>query len=121
MDSIPEYERQTLKERVETHARTAWSERCTGVNVRFRGRYAYVEVFDNDPWFMPGSTNEEKEEIRQTPVKMCRLGWTGDMESWELAFHRYSDGRYQPSIDFDGSGRSAPEACFDCAAQVYLR
>jgi len=91
------------------------------VNVRFRGRYAYVEVFDSDPWFMPGSTKDEKKEIRQTPVKMCRLGWTGDMESWDLAFHKYSDGRYQPSIDFDGSGRSAPEACFDCAAQVYLR
>jgi hypothetical protein len=52
---------------------------------------------------------------------MCRLGWTGDMELWDLAFHRYSDGWYQPSIDSDGSGRSAPESCFDCAAQVHLR
>jgi hypothetical protein len=38
-----------------------------------------------------------------------------------LAFHKYSDGRYEPSIHFDGSGRSSPEACLDCAAQVYLR
>jgi hypothetical protein len=57
-----------------------------------------VEVFESDPWFMLGSTKDEKEEIRQTPVKMCRLGWAGDMGSWDLAFHRYSDGRYQPSI-----------------------
>ena len=70
---------------------------------------------------MSGSTNEEKEQIRQTPVKMCRLGWTGDMDLWDLAFHRYSDGRYQPSKSIDGSGQSSPEACFDCAAQVYLR
>jgi hypothetical protein len=34
---------------------------------------------------------------------MCRLGWTGDMESWDLAFHRYSDGRYEPSLHFDNS------------------
>lgn len=121
MDSIPEYARQSLEDRLEAHARTAWAERCADVNIRFRGRYAYVDVFDSDPWFMPGSTNDEKEQIRQTPVKMCRLGWTGDMESWDLAFHKYSDGRYQPSLDFSGSGRSAPETCFDCAAQVYLR
>ena len=121
MDSIPEYARQDLEDRLETHARTAWSKRCARVNVRFRGKYAYVEVFDSDPWIMPGSTKEEQEQVRQTPVKMCRLGWTGDMESWELAFHKYSDGQYEPSIHFDGSGISSPEACFDCAAQVYLR
>ena len=121
MDSIPGYARHALKKRLETHARTAWKERCAGVDIRFRGKYAYVDVFDREPWFMPGSTRDEKEEIRQTPVKMCRLGWTGDLELWELAFHRYSDGRYQPSINFDGLGISAPETCFDCAAQVYLR
>jgi hypothetical protein len=121
MDSVPEYARQALEDRLETHARTAWTERCAGVKVRFRGKYAYVDVFDSDPWIMPGSTNEEKEQILQTPVKMCRLGWTSDMELWDLAFHRYSDGKYVPSLHFDGSGRSSPEACFDCAAQVYLR
>lgn len=121
MDSVPNEARHALEERLEAHARTAWRERCAGVNVRFRGRYAYVEVFDSDPWFMPGSTKDEKEAIRQTPVKICRLGWTGDVELWDFAFHRYSDGRYQPSITFDGSERSTPESCFDCAAQVYLR
>ena len=121
MDSIPEYARHALEDRLETHARTAWTERCAGVNVRFRGKYAYVDVFDGDPWLMPGSTTEEKEQIRETSVKMCRLTWTGDMDSWEFAFHKYSDGRYEPSILFDGSPSSSPEACFDCAAQVYLR
>ena len=121
MDAIPEYARHALEDRLKTHARTAWTERCAGVDVRFRGKYAYVDVFDSDPWFMPGSTNEEKEQIRQTPVKMCRLTWTGDMEAWELAFHKYSNGRYEPSLPFDGSTSSSPEACFDFAAQVYLR
>ena len=44
-------------------------------------------------------------------MKMCRLRWTGDMESWELAFHKYSDEQYEPSIHFDGSGIGSPEAC----------
>ncbi len=64
MDSVPEYERQALKERLESHPQTAQSKRCAGVNVRFRGRYAYMVEFDNDPWFMPGSTTNKKEQIR---------------------------------------------------------
>jgi hypothetical protein len=52
---------------------------------------------------------------------MCRLEWTGDMDSWEFAFHKYSGGRYEPSIVFDGPSGNSPEACFDCAAQIYLR
>ena len=32
---------------------------------------------------------------------MCRLGWTSDMELWDLAFHKYSDSRYELSIHFD--------------------
>jgi len=121
MVSIPEHVRHALEDRLEMHARTAGSERCASVNIRFRGQYAYVDVFDSDPWIMPGSTKEEQEQVRQTPVKMCRLGWTGDMESWEFAFYKYSDGRYEPSMLFDGSSSSSPEACFDCAAQIYLR
>ena len=96
MDSIPEYARHALQDRLATHARTAWTERCAGVNVRFREQYACVEVFNSDPWIIPGSTTDEKEQVRQTPVKMCRLEGTGDMDSWEFAFHKYSEGRYEP-------------------------
>ena len=53
MNSIPDDVGKALTERLETHARTAWTERCAGVNVRFRGKYAYVDAFDSDPWFMP--------------------------------------------------------------------
>jgi len=47
---------------------------------------------------MPDASEEEKERIRQTPTKLCRLTWTGDPESWIFAFYKYSDERYEPSI-----------------------
>jgi hypothetical protein len=31
------------------------------------------------------------------------------MDSWELAFHKYSDGRYELSEGSDGSPSSSPE------------
>lgn len=121
MAPIPAYVRRDLQDRLERHARTAWNERCAHVEVRFRGEYAYVDAVESDPWVMPDASAEEKERIRQTPTKLCRLTWTGNPDSWVFAFYKYSDGRYEPSITLDGSFTGSPETCFDTAAQAYLR
>lgn len=121
MASIPESARRTLQSRIKSHARTAWNERCARVQVRFRGNYAYIDAYETDPWILPGTTEEEKERIRETPVKLCRLGWTGNPESWAFAFYKYSDDSYELSITLDGSFSGTPEVCFDTAAQAYLQ
>jgi hypothetical protein len=121
MAPVPESVRRTLTNRLETHARTAWGERCARVDVRFRGEYAYIDAVESDPWISPTATKQEKEQIRQTPTKLCRLTWTGDPDSWGYAFYKYSDERYEPSISLDGSFVGSPEACFDTSAQVYLQ
>ncbi|WP_435079853.1 hypothetical protein [Halococcus sp. AFM35] len=121
MVPIPEPVRRTLTDRLETHARTAWSERCARVDVRFRGDYAYIDAFESNPWIRPDASEEEQERIRQTPTKLCRLAWSGDADSWEFAFYKYSDERYEPSITLDGSFVGSPESCFDTAAQLYLQ
>ncbi|TYT61632.1 hypothetical protein FYC77_12235 [Natrialba swarupiae] len=121
MASIPTIERQKLGDRLETHARTAWDERCARVDVRFRGEYAYIDALESDPWIAPSVPEEEKERIRQMPTKLCRLTWTGDPDSWGFAFYKYSDDRYEPSISLDGSFAGSPESCFDTAAQLYLQ
>ncbi len=121
MASIPESVCRPLQDRLEKHARTAWNERCARVQVRFRGEYAYIDAFESNPWVMPDASEEEKERIRQTPTKLCRLTWTGDPDSWVFAFYKYSDERYEPSITLDGSFTGSPESCFDTAAQAYLR
>lgn len=121
MAPIPEQARRALTNRLDAHARTAWSERCARVNVRFRGEYAYIDAFESNPWFGPHTTEEDKERIRQTPIKLCRLAWTEDPDSWGFAFYKYSDDRYEPSIMLDGSFTGSPESCFDTAAQLYLQ
>jgi len=121
MASIPEIARRQLTDRLETHARTAWGERCARVDVRFRGEYAYIDALERDPWISPTVTEQEMELIRETPTKLCRLTWTGDTDSWGFAFYKYSDRRYEPSISLDGSFAGSPESCFDTAAQLYLQ
>ena len=121
MAPIPEPVRRTLTDRLETYARTAWGERCARVDIRFRSDYAYIDAFERNPWIRPDASEEEQERIQQTPTKLCRLTWMGDLDSWEFAFYKYSDERYEPSISLDGSFGGSPEACFDTAAQVYLR
>jgi hypothetical protein len=121
MAPIPALVRRMLTDRLETHARTAWGERCARVDVRFRGKYAYIDAVESDPWIRPDASEGEKERIRQTPTKLCRLTWTGDPDSWEFTFYKYSDERYEPSITLDGSFVGSPESCFDTAAQLYLQ
>lgn len=121
MASIPEIARRQLIDRLENHARTAWDQRCARVDVRFRGEYAYIDAVESDPWISPTATEQEIEQIRQTPMKLCRLTWTGDPDSWGFAFYKYSDDRYEPSISLDGSFVGSPESCFDTAAQLYLQ
>ena len=120
MEPIPEQVRRTIPDRLDTHASTAWQQ-CSRVDVRFRGKYAYISAIETDPWIFPDATPEEEERIRQTPTKLCRLAWTGNPESWEFAFYKYSDDRYEPSITLDGSFTGSPESCFDTAAQLYLQ
>jgi hypothetical protein len=121
MAAIPERVRRPLRDRLETHARTAWSERCARVDVRLRGEYAYIDAIESDPWIRPDATEQEIEQIRQTPTKLCRLTWTGDPDTWGFAFYKYSTDRYEPSICLDGSFAGSPESCFDTAAQLYLQ
>lgn len=121
MEPIPESERRTVQERLESHARTAWSERCARVKVRFHGNSVYVAAIEADPWVMPDASQAEIERIRQTPTKLCRLDWTGNPNSWGFAFYKYSDERYEPSMTLDGSFAGSPETCFDTAAQLYLQ
>ena len=120
MAPIPESVRRDLQDQLERHARTAWSERCARVEVRFHGEYAYVDAFERDPWMMADATEEEIERLKQTPTKLCRLAWSGNPDTWAFAFYKYSDERYELSITLDGSFAGSPESCFDTATQAYL-
>lgn len=70
--------------------------------ISWRGRCAYVEA------------------VRPTgTVKLCRLGYLGELDEWEFSFYQYSTERYEPTFLPSGSFTGSPEECLECAG-VYL-
>jgi hypothetical protein len=117
---IPETIRMGLADRLRKHAALEWARECRGVEVRFRGVYAYVDAYSSRRDYMPGMTEEEKARLDAIPLHLCRLEYFGRKDEWGFAFYKYSDEKYEvsflPSISWTGT----PEECFDCAASVYL-
>lgn len=119
--TIPQPAREELVRRLEAHAAKHFKRVCRRLEVRFRGPYAYVDAYVNHTWFLPGTTEEEKEEIRTTPIKLCRLRYLPGRKTWGFSFYKASDGRYELSVTMKGSFEGTPEECLDCAGFAYLR
>jgi len=94
---------------------------CRRIEVRFRGPYAYVDAYVNHTWFMPGTTEAEKERIRNSPVQLCRLTYLPRREVWGFAFYKTSDDTYEPNVTMRGSFEGTPEECLDTAGFAYLK
>ena len=107
--AIPENTRLTLRARLQRHARDASGRRCSLVEIRFRGQFAYVDA-------RPAGDDLPDE----VPLHLCRLGYLGNPEHWEFAFYKYSDDTYERSFLPSGSFVGSPEEAFDCAALAYL-
>lgn len=118
---IPEAVRADLRRRLEAHAAKHYGQTCRGVVLRFRGDHAYVGALVVHTWFLPGTTEAERERIRNTPVPLCRLTYLRRRDRWAFFFYKASDDRYERNVLMDGSWTGTPEDCFDCAAFAYLR
>jgi hypothetical protein len=107
--AVPETTRWTVRARLERHAKEEWDGRCRAIDVRFRGRFAYVDALP----VLDGGPDE-------APIHLCRLRYLGQADRWEFAFYTYSGARYEPSCLPSGSFVGSPEEAFDCAALTYL-
>ncbi|MGH2873561.1 MAG: hypothetical protein ACRDL5_14010, partial [Solirubrobacteraceae bacterium] len=58
--------------RLQRHARDAVAARCRSVDIRFRGRFAYLDA-------LPAGD----EQLEEEPIRLCRRGYLGDVEHWE--------------------------------------
>lgn len=101
--TIPEDVREEVKEIVERfNDQMALKGECTYIP-RFKGEYLYLDRSDYG--------NAE-------PV--CRLKYTGKINSWEFAILKHSDNRYDPnellfpgSEHIDGTIEGAMKACLE--------
>jgi hypothetical protein len=117
---IPDHVRLTLRTRLERHALDRWEEHCRGIDVRFRGSFAYVDALQKNGSHLPDTPQETRDLIDATPTYLCRLGYLGSPDQWAFAFYKYSDEIYEPSFPPSGAFEGTPEEAFDCAASVYL-
>ena len=101
--AIPDRISALLLQRLQAHAAKNWPS-CV-VNLRFRGRFAYVDV--------QGAGDPE-------PEPLCRLRYMGTIDTWEFAYFTWARETYELSYLDNGSPFGSPEDCFDTAAQSLL-
>jgi hypothetical protein len=98
----PDSVKAALHQRLDTHRRARWPQ-LTGIKVRFRGDYAYLDADeDGDVW------------------PLCRLRYTGTGQTWGFAIHLASRDGYEDSVLPDGQHTGTPEQALDCACGLYL-
>jgi hypothetical protein len=119
---IPEDARRALEERIERHAAKKWQGHYREISMRFRGKFAYIDVFEplSESAKSRVKDKERLKVLEAIPTKLCRLRYSGDPDRWEFAFYKYSDERYELCYLPSGSFFGSPEECFDTAANVYL-
>jgi hypothetical protein len=100
--TIPESTKTSLGQRLGAQARQRWPA-LARVQVRFRGRFAYVDGELNSGELLP----------------LCRLRYAGSASLWGFAIHLASTDGYQDSVLPSGLPVGTPEEALDCACGLY--
>jgi hypothetical protein len=103
MPTIPESTKVSLQQRLSEHARTHWPQ-LHGVQVRYRGTFAYVSGQLDDGEVLP----------------LCRLRYGGSAARWGFAIYLASKDGYEDSVLPTGGFAGAPQDALDCACGLYL-
>jgi len=103
MASPPASTKTSLGQKLRARARERWPQ-LAGVDVRFRGKFAYVTGQ------LPGGQD----------LPLCRLRYAGYASLWGFAIYRASHDDYQDSILPSGQFAGTPEEALDCACGLYL-
>ena len=103
MASPPASTKTSLGQKLRARARQRWPQ-LAGVEVRFRGQFAYVT----------GKLPDGSE------LPLCRLRYGGYASIWGFAVYRASHDDYQDSYLPTGQPAGTPEEALDCACGLYL-
>lgn len=103
MAGPPDSTKTSLQQRLSARARERWPE-LAGVNVRFRGAFAYVTGVTTDGETLP----------------LMRLRYGGSASMWGFAVYLASKDGYQDSALPSGHTAGTPEDALDTACGLYL-
>jgi hypothetical protein len=93
----------SLGQKLNARARDRWPA-LAHVDVRFRGRFAYVAGRLPDGEVLP----------------LCRLRYSGSASLWGFALYRASHDDYEDTFLPTGDTAGSPEEALDCACDLYL-
>jgi hypothetical protein len=103
MAAPPPSTKTSLQQRLSGRARERWPQ-LTGIDVRFRGAFAYISASTTD-----GDTQP-----------LMRLRYGGSATRWGFAVYLASKDSYEPSVLPNGDLAGTPEGALDCACGLYL-
>jgi len=103
MAAPPESTKTSLEQRLTARARAQWP-RLTGIDLKFRGTFAYIQAHTTDADTLP----------------LMRLRYNGSASQWGFALYLASKNSYQDQILPSGFTVGTPEEALDCAAGLYL-
>ena len=103
MAGPPQSTKDSLRQRLSAHAKTHWPQ-VAGLDVRYRGEFAYVEAQLPDGTMQP----------------LIRLHYGGSARHWGFGLYLASSGRYENQILPSGFPAGSPEEALDCACGLYL-
>ena len=103
MASPPASTKTSLGQKLRARARERWPQ-LAGIDVRFRGKFAYVTGH------LPDGTD----------LPLFRLRYGGYASTWGFAIYRASHDDYQDSALPSGQFSGTPEEALDCACGLYL-
>ena len=101
--TIPESTKTSVHQQLLQRARERWPQ-LADVQVRFRGRFAYVDG----------------ELASGEALPLCRLRYGGYANSWGFAIYLASKDGYEDSILPSGYPVGTAEEALDCACGLYL-
>ena len=123
--AIPLDVRERTRKRMLSHAAKPRWKKFTKVEVSFRGKFCYIDAFDEPQ--PPGkgllaALGETKAQylsrLRSTPIHLCRLRYFME-DRWSLDIYTYSHERYEKAVFPDGNFMGKPETAFGMCAEMH--
>lgn len=124
---IPLAVRQRTEQRIRAYAEAHYAGKFTRLSIRFRGALCYIDAYTEPAEPVAGTlaalreTREQYlERLRNAPLHLCRLRYSGKEDAWTMAVYTYSQERYEPCTFENGSFDGTPGEAFEVAA-VYFQ
>lgn len=125
---VPDTVKRQTESRLLKYAAEHFAGCYTRLDIRFRGPFCYVDVYQEPepltPGWPPPDWPETREEYvarqRNTPTHLCRLRYFGPGDRWTFGFYTYSNERYELAMFPSGGFFGKAEEAFEVSANMYL-